>query len=234
MPFQRYRSNATRHMLVYSPNMPKNRLVLCSALSALITFTVIAPSHASPGQEYCTDSSPSSYLCAATYGYRGEDPYNMDRFSPSDSQGNKHSCTSLAAYMLWYRNSYDADIGYFNSAQYWDTDALRVADARVTRTPHLGDIAQWDADNRLAQGHVAWVSEITYSPSGAIERIAVVDDNATRLVTTGKYLYPRETSLSGTISWPDHFITFPGFVPSGGGIGGGGGPHLIAYRGPSQ
>lgn len=196
------------------------------ALTFLSTFALVVgvanAAYAASNLETCTAVSSNSYSCVAWSGYAGEDGYNVDQWS-NVVNGTKHSCTSFAAYMLYHENTHFSQISHFNSAQYWDTDAAPLSGVIISHTPHVGDIAQWDADSLLAFGHVAVVLSVTTS-GGAVVSIDTADDNATRGVTTEKTLYP--TSNNNTASWPDHFITFPGFsgiyipIPSGGGGGG--------------
>jgi CHAP domain len=165
----------------------------------------------------CTPrTGESNYVCVEQYGYIGSDPYNVDRFS-NELNGEKHGCTSFAAHMLYLFNAYDPDITVFNSAQYWDTDAVKLAGASLSKKPKVGDIAQWNADKPLVFGHVAWVEEVNYFPSGAIKSIKIFDDNASLGFASRRILYP--TATKGVISWPDNFITFPGFKGLGAGAG---------------
>lgn len=87
--------------------------------------------------------------------------------------------------------------------------------------PHVGDIAQWNADSGLSFGHVAYVKSVVKSTTGTVLYIVVADDNGGRLVTTQRKLYPGVTT--GTISWPDTFVTFPKNPSAPGGSGGGSG-----------
>jgi surface antigen len=190
-------------------NLGKTRNILI-AIAALVAGNT----------ENCIDPSFSSYSCVAMTGYKGTAPYNVDRFSVLHN-GFKHSCTSFAAYMLYNYNTHSSAITNFDSAQYWDQEASRVAGARVSSTPHLGDIAQWNAvSGSLPLGHVAFVIDVIKSSSGQVTEIITLDDNANRGVTTEKHLFP---AAGGTISWPDNFITFPGSTFTGFGGGGGGG-----------
>ncbi len=172
----------------------------------------------------CTQNSDplkNSYYCTYDWGYLGTDPYNVDRFSAIFPDGTKHSCTSFAAYMLYYSNSYQPAIANFDSAQYWDTDAVAKAHATVGSVPHIGDIAQWDAAQVSPKGHVAVVIDVVRTSSGALYSVTVADDNAGLGYTSQRVLYPSATS--GVISWPHTFITFPGFSGTLGLVGGGGG-----------
>jgi hypothetical protein len=147
----------------------------------------------------------------------GQDEYDVDRFSETVN-GTRHGCTSFAAHQLYLFNSYMPKISYFDSAQYWDTEARDRVSATLSSRPHLGDIAQWNAKgSALPKGHVAWVEEITYTGSGVVDFIIVVDDNAGLGFTSKRKLFPGATL--GVISWPDTFITFPGFSGNGAGAG---------------
>jgi hypothetical protein len=197
------------------------RLILTAAIGITISATSATGAFALTNVEVCTGTASNRYLCTAEWGYVGEDPYNVDRFSTIASDGSKHGCTSFAAYMVALLSPWMPAISTFDSAQYWDTDADTRTDAVLSIVPKVGDIAQWNADSGLAFGHVAYVKSVVKSPTGTVLYIVVADDNGGRLVTTQRKLYPGVTT--GTISWPDKFITFPKNPPAPGGSGGGGG-----------
>jgi surface antigen len=191
-----------------------------TTLATLTSFTTIVLAISSANAAFgfgnfedCSSTasggSGDTYTCVAWSGYTGEDGYNVDRFSTVASDGSKHSCTSFAAYMLYHENTHFKAISTFDSAQFWDNDASVLTGVTVGQVPHVGDIAQWEADSSLTQGHVAVVTAITMTGS-KVESIQTADDNAGRKVTTTKVLFPGVNS--GTITWPDHFITFPGFT----------------------
>lgn len=167
--------------------------------------------------ESCSAMAGSSYLCVGFSGYTGTDPYNVSRFSTIAQDGTRHSCTSYAAFRLFYNNSYNPAISNFDSAQYWASQAVANAGATLSLIPQVGDVAWWAATPTLSQGHVAIVDAITYTSSGAIFAIQTSDDNAGRQVTTRKTLYPGVNA--GTIKYPDKFIRFPGYLAGGGGGG---------------
>lgn len=201
-------------------------------VAAIALVTMSSGAYASGNFEDCTAPDASkgdTYLCTNLYGYYGEDGYNVDRFSTVASDGSKHSCTSFAAYMLYHENTHFAAISSFDSAQYWDSDASALPGVHVGTIPHLGDIAQWDADTALAYGHVALVTAVNMA-GGRVASVQTADDNSGRKITTTKFLFPGVNS--GTISWPDHFITFPGFTgiyyPPSGSAGGGKPPIAVA------
>lgn len=193
-------------------------------ITATIGITIAASSATSAfaldNVEICTGTAANRYACTADWGYVGEDPYNVDRFSTIASDGSKHGCTSFAAFMVALFSPWMPAISTFDSAQYWDTDADTRTDATLGAVPHVGDIAQWNADSGLSLGHVAYVKSVVKSSTGTVLYIIVADDNGGRQVTTQRKLYPGVTT--GTISWPDKFITFPKNPPSSGGGGGGG------------
>ncbi len=193
-------------------------------LSFAISFTYSQQALALSNSWVCTLTGPAydRYGCVAGYGYGGEDPYNMDRFSTVLADGTKHSCTSFAAYMLYYDNTYNAALGHFDSAQYWDTESVSMAGASLSLQPHIGDIAQWEASSpNRTEGHVAVVESIDYASNGSVNFIITVDDNSGLNYATKRKLYPGVTS--GVIPWPHVFITFPGFTGHLGPLGGGGG-----------
>jgi surface antigen len=165
--------------------------------------------------ETCVGSSGNTYACVTSTGYKGTDPYNVSRFSVRAADGSLHSCTSYAAYRLYFGNPYMPSISNFDSAQYWASQAVARVGATLSITPRVGDIAWWDATGVPAVGHVAVVDAISYTPSGGILSIKVSDDNAGRLVTTNKTLFPGVTS--GTMIYPQKFIRFPSYPANGGG-----------------
>lgn len=197
------------------------KIVVTSMIGLLISITGGTGAFALENQEICTGTTSNRYICTSEWGYVGEDPYDVDRFSTIAPDGSKHGCTSFATFMLSLFNPWMPAISNFDSARYWDTDAATKTNATLGYTPHVGDIAQWNQDSGLPFGHVAYVKTVFKNSSGAISYIVVADDNGGRLVTTQRKLYPGVTS--GTISWPDTFITFP-TAPIG---GGGGGGHLL-------
>jgi hypothetical protein len=119
--------------------------------------------------------------------------------------------------MLAMFNPWMPAISTFDSAQYWDTDATNRTSAVLSQSPRVGDIAQWNASTNLEFGHVAYVKTVVKTYGGQILYIVVADDNGGKLVTKQRKLYPR--IMTGTIRWPDNFITFPK-VTSGGSGGG--------------
>ncbi|MBJ7281347.1 MAG: hypothetical protein JHD31_05745 [Rhodoluna sp.] len=50
--------------------------------------------------ETCPGDAKDPYQCTSQWGYTGEDPYDVDRFSTELTNGTKHGCTSFAAFML--------------------------------------------------------------------------------------------------------------------------------------
>lgn len=206
---------------------------LLTALAALgVIFWSSDTALALSNSWVCNDSGSGvvSYSCVSTYSYLGEDPYNVDRFSVVFPDGTKHGCTSFAAYMLYYDNAYSSAIAHFDSAQFWDTEAVAYAKATLSSTPHIGDIAQWDAAQVSPSGHVAVVESIGYTSTAAVEYIVIADDNAGLGHTTRRKLY--KGVAVGVISWPHTFITFPGFVgtlgPQSSAGGGGRGPYVMS------
>ena len=186
-------------------------------LTTSTTFALANPSWAlaAGNFESCTAVAGNSYACVSGSGYKGTDPYNVSRFSVRATDGSLHSCTSYAAYRLYYSNPYMPSISNFDSAQYWASQAVSRVGATINSTPKVGDIAWWDATGVPAVGHVAYVDSVTYSTSGALASIKVSDDNAGRLVTTNKILYPGVNT--GTMIYPQKFIRFPSYSSTGGG-----------------
>lgn len=198
--------------------MNLKRLLIIS-LATFISTSGATGALALENVETCTGTPSNAYKCTAEWGYVGEDPYNVDRFSTELSDGTKHGCTSFAAFMLALYNDWMPAISTFDSARYWETDAVTKTNSVIVDTPKVGDIAQWDASANLTFGHVAYVKSVVLTYGGAIYYIIVADDNGGRVVTTQRKLYPGVTA--GTIRWPDHFIRIPKAVsmPAGGGFG---------------
>lgn len=197
-----------------------SKLLATTLIGITISITNATGAFALDNVEICTGTAGNEYRCTAEWGYVGEDPYNVDRFSTETTTGTKHGCTSFAAFMVAMFSPWMSAISTFDSAQYWDTNASSRTSATLSSTPHVGDIAQWNADSGLTFGHVAYVKTVVKTSAGAISYIVVADDNGGRLITTQRKLYPGVNT--GTISWPDNFITFPKSAPSSGGGGGGG------------
>jgi len=168
--------------------------------------------------ETCPGDAKDPYQCTSQWGYTGEDPYDVDRFSTELTNGTKHGCTSFAAFMLALYNEWMPSISTFDSAQYWETDATSRTAAFLSNSPKVGDIAQWNASENLELGHVAYVKSVVPTYGGEILYIIVADDNGGKLVTKQRKLYPGV--MAGTIRWPDNFIRFPKL--STGSSGGGG------------
>lgn len=165
--------------------------------------------------ESCTASPTSSYACVTAFGYAGTDPYGLYKYGNKDSTGKWHNCTAYAAFRLSVSNPYMPAISYFHDASAWAKEAVSLVGATLNSTPKVGDVAWWGASSGLTFGHVAVVDSISVNSSGSIVSIKVSDDNAGRLVTTNRVLYPG--TQTGTIRYPDSFIRFPSFSSNGGG-----------------
>jgi surface antigen len=195
----------------------KRKSLIFWGLTASTTLALANPSWAMAAGNFesCTATPGNSFACVAASGYRGTDPYNVSRFSARAADGTLHSCTSYAAYRLYFSNPYMPSIANFDSAQYWASQAVSRLGATLSSTPKVGDIAWWDATGVPEVGHVAVVDGVTYTASGSIFSVKVSDDNAGRLVTTNKVFYPGVNS--GTMIYPQKFIRFPSYSPGGGG-----------------
>jgi surface antigen len=196
------------------------KIIITATLAIGLTISGYSGAFALDNEEICTAKSYDSYSCVADWGYVGEDPYNVDQFSEGEGNEPKHGCTSFAAYMISLFSPWMPAISHFDSAQYWDTQASSRTPAALSVVPHVGDIAQWNAKGNLTLGHVAYVMSVVRNSSGKLLHIDVADDNGTRKITTQRRLYPGVQT--GTIRWPDNFITFPKTLTASGGGGGGG------------
>jgi len=179
----------------------------------LLTLLLLAGSNLSTSfadSRDCYGEIPTTYRCVSKFGYNGEDPYNVDRFSNPADDNTKHGCTSFAAYMLAKNNPWMPAISNFDSAQSWAVQARDRVGAKLGSVPHVGDIAQWGSPSNpdSAFQHVAWVDSITYLASGAINEIIIYDDNGGSLRTTSMR-YLKIGIGSPSLRWPDTFITFP-------------------------
>ncbi len=188
-------------------------------LTLSTTLTLVNPSWAiaAGNFESCISPIASSYQCVSATGYKGTDPYNVSRFSARAADGSLHSCTSYAAYRLYYSNPYMPAISNFDSAQFWATEAVSRVGATLNLIPKVGDIAWWDSSTVPTMGHVAVVDSVNLNPNGTVLSIKVSDDNSGRLITTNKTLYPAQTG--GSIAYPQKFIRFPSLAAGGGGGG---------------
>lgn len=186
-------------------------------ITASTTLAVGNPSWAMAAANFesCTAITASSYSCVSSYGYTGTDPYGVYQYGKKDSNGKWHNCTAYAAYRLSVANPYMPAISYFHDASAWASEAVSIVGATLSSTPKVGDVAWWGASSGLTFGHVAVVDSVSYNSSGGIVSIKVSDDNAGRLVTTNRVLYPG--TQTGTIRYPDSFIRFPSFPTTGGG-----------------
>jgi hypothetical protein len=162
-------------------------------------------------------AGPSSYACLASYGYVGEDGFDVDRFDNHPTDVYKHSCTSFAAFMVYKLNPTLTEISTFDSAQFWDTQSVERAGADFGSVPHVGDIAQWEAAQVSPKGHVAYVENVIKNTNGSINHIIIADDNSGLRYTTRRKLYPGVSI--GVISWPHGFITFHAPTPQRWGTG---------------
>lgn len=152
------------------------------------------------------EAGPNSYACLASYGYKGEDGFDVDRHDNHPTDVYKHSCTSFAAFMVYKLNPTLTEVSIFDSAQYWDTQSVEKAGADFGPVPHVGDIAQWEAFQVTPKGHVAYVEKVVKNANGSINHIIIADDNSGLRYTTRRKLYPGVST--GVISWPHGFITF--------------------------
>ena len=195
----------------------KKRYSIIWALSATTAFALSNPNWAMAAANFesCTAVTSSSYSCVSNYGYTGTDPYGVYQYGKRDSNGKWHNCTAYAAYRLSVANPYMSAISTFHDASSWATEAVSLVGATLSSTPKIGDVAWWGATSGLPFGHVAMVDTLAYNSTGSIVSIKVSDDNALRLVTTNRVLYPG--TQTGTIRYPDSFIRFPSYPANGGG-----------------
>jgi hypothetical protein len=194
------------------------KVLLGSVLSLSLTFLVSSSAYAADNSWECPpETGASSYNCVSDYGYKGEDGFNVDRFSEKGIVNDKHSCTSFAAFMIFKMNPTLTAISTFDSAQYWDTQAVQSGVAVFGTEPHVGDIAQWEPGQNRTVGHVAYVVSVQRNANLTLNHIIIADDNSGLLATTRRKLYPG--SISGVISWPHGFLTFNAPTSSKWGIG---------------
>lgn len=186
-------------------------------LTTSTTFALANPSWAlaAGNFESCVANTISSYSCVSAFGYTGTDPYGVYKFGNRDSNLKWHNCTAYAAFRLYMSNPYMPAISTFHDASNWANDAVTLVGATLSMNPQVGDIAWWGSSSGLTYGHVAVVDSISYNSLGTVTSIKVSDDNAGRLITTNKVLYPGVQT--GTIAYPQKFIRFPSYSSGGGG-----------------
>lgn len=197
----------------------RNKAILSLVFSA--SFVAANPSWAMAAGSYESCIAPTSarYSCVNFTGYSGYDAYGFYLHGTVAADGTRHNCLSYAAYRLYYSNSYMPALKFFGDARLWASQAVSRLGATTNATPQIGDVAWWDATPLNQYGHVAVVDAVITNSSGSITSVKVSDDNAFRQVTTIKTLYPG--TLGGTVSYPDAFIRFPGYISNGfGGAGG--------------
>jgi surface antigen len=138
--------------------------------------------------------------------YTDDYPWKYDTTNTSDSFGfTKRQCVSYAAWRLYkagHRISNSS--GHWGNAYHWD-DAARNLGKRVTTTPRVGAIAQWNAYERSryytssgigtmqagSYGHVAWVAAV-YSDGSVLVRQYNMNGNRSfsqMHVRAPRYLY---------------------------------------------
>jgi hypothetical protein len=93
------------------------KLTLTAAIGITISATGASGAFALTNVEVCTGTASNRYLCTEEWGYVGEDPHNVDRFSTIATYGSKHGCTSFAAYMVALLSPWMPAISNFDSAQ---------------------------------------------------------------------------------------------------------------------
>ena len=169
-------------------------------------------------KQTCTGKVPTTYFCVSMYGYKGKDPYGLNRHSqPNEIDGTMHGCTSFAAYMLSLNNPWISGLSGFDAARSWAHDALtKTTGAVVDNDPTAGDIAQWGKPSDTSLGHVAYVEQVHLDGNGAVIGIVVADDNGGTYRWTTRKTIMKSSPTEG-IRWPDNFITFPGYPSDGGG-----------------
>jgi surface antigen len=124
--------------------------------------------------------------------YTDDYPWKSDTTYSNDSFGfTKRQCVSYAAWRL-YKSGHriSNSSGHWGNAYHWD-DAARALGKRVTTTPKVGAIAQWNAYERSTYypstggtgtmtagryGHVAWVAAV-YSNGSVLVRQYNINGN---------------------------------------------------------
>jgi surface antigen len=116
--------------------------------------------------------------------YTDDYPWRTDTTNTNDSFGfTKRQCVSYAAWRLYKAGHRISNSGgHWGNAYHWD-DAARALGKRVTTTPKVGAIAQWNAYEKSpwytssgvgtmqagGYGHVAWVAAV-YSDHSVLVR----------------------------------------------------------------
>jgi hypothetical protein len=177
------------------------------------TNLVPAPGLATPGSGLSYPCSSEAYNCDLdNYNPNNPpvpNPWWYTQYGPGQASSGPdglHNCTMYAAFML-YQNGVTVEpggTGGLGSASDWASEAVNMPGVTVNQTPVIGAIAQWNATSAAADGHLAYVQDVTSSG------IVLSDDNYWPKSQGGNGGYTDEfTIANGSRYWPDNFIVFP-------------------------
>ncbi|HUR50713.1 MAG TPA: CHAP domain-containing protein [Mycobacteriales bacterium] len=138
--------------------------------------------------------------------YTDDYPWKSDTTQSNDAYGfQKRQCVSYAAWRLYRAGHRISNSGqHWGGASHWD-DAARALGKRITTTPKVGAIAQWNAYEKStwytsggvgtiqagSSGHVAWVAYV-YSDKSVLVRQYNMNGNrsfAQMRVKAPRYIY---------------------------------------------
>ena len=150
----------------------------------------------------------SLVLPAAPASAAGDDyKWRTDTTNANDDYGfTRRQCVSFVGWRL-HQHSHTINNGtqHWGSAYHWD-EAAKALNKRITTTPKVGAIAQWNASESSkyyasnggvgtikagSQGHVAWVNKVYSDGSVQIEQYNMSGNRAysTMHVKAPRYIY---------------------------------------------
>ncbi len=170
---------------------------LASSLLGLTLLVLLMPSQSGADSVSCTTSG---FSCAgggysATAATWTEKYYGWTAAAALGWTGfNGHNCTRYAGFRL-AKNGLEDPLSSFGNASQWDERvSAKYGASKVSTSPAVGSIAQWEAASwNYDAGHVAYVERVT---SG---EITITEDS------WGGGTKTRAISR-GSSAWPSHFI----------------------------
>jgi surface antigen len=163
------------------------RMPLRGVLTVLAVLVALL-AHATPARAYTDDY-----------------PWKSDTTNSNDSFGfTKRQCVSYAAWRL-YRAGHriSNSSGRWGNASHWD-DAARNLGKRVTTTPKLGAIAQWNAYEKSAWYTSSGVGTMQASKYGHVAVVVYVYGDRSVLV--------RQYNMNGNRSFSQMRVKAPRYI----------------------
>ncbi|WP_181276346.1 CHAP domain-containing protein [Brevibacterium oceani] len=123
---------------------------------------------------------------------------------PKDRYGN--NCTKYVAFRLSKMKMKNP--GNMGDAYKWDSNAKKYG-LKVTKTPAVGDVAQWNTSSRSPRGHVAYVDWVSSDKKTIYVSSTSYDDSGVHSYS-GRAVLKKGKTMKGysEITWPSNFITF--------------------------